>query len=437
MVGNQLFIRLIFPMLLAVSEALVLAGILLFLLIKAPIITVLLTLWLGGTMYVFRLRSVRFSLAAGKGRDRSSERMLRLTHESLSDAKSIKLWACEVFFVDLYRKNAKDLARYLADDRFMMQLPRFVFEPTLIGGLVVLYVVLIGTHAPHWKVLANLTLYAAAAVRILPAAQRLISQMHLLAFDYSNISTIVADLEQETEKLQERPRHVSTPPFECFMVFDNVSLGYSSGKTVLHNVNLTIKRGDKIAIVGKTGAGKTSFINTLLGFCPPIEGRILFDDVEAAPLPRFRQSSMAYVQQDVFLLDGSIIENVAFATVTDDVDETRIWDSLRRAQLEDKMRGLPDGLNARFGENGISLSGGERQRLALARAFYQRSAFLVLDEATSQLDVATETAILTDLFEHHPEITLLVVTHRASTAKRFDRCLRVENGLVYEYDRQS
>ena len=431
-VSSQLFLRLVFPTLQTFSECLVLAGIFLFLMIKAPTITVLLAVWLGGAMVAFRMRAVRASRAAGKGRDRSVERMLRLSREFMGDFKSIKLWAREDYFAGLYRNEASTLARHLADDRFMTQLPRFVFEPVLIGGLLVLYLILIGSHASQARTLGDLTLYAAAAVRILPAAQRVIGQMHLLAFDHANLAAIIADFEQPAENLPERPEHDDAAPFEQSITFDHVSFRHPGAAPVLQDVSVTINRGEKVAIVGKTGAGKTSFLNILLGFTQPTSGRVLLDGGEVAPLTRFRQTRVAYVQQDVFLLDASVAENIAFASTIEDIDAARLWDALCLAHLDLTVRSFPDGLDTKIGENGIALSGGERQRLALARAFYQNPALLVLDEATSQIDVTTEMNILTDLLERQPGITLVMVTHRPTVAERFASYLRIENGAVRE-----
>lgn len=431
-ISTQIFNRLVFPSLLTLSELFVLAGIMTFLMIKAPVITILLVIWLGGTMLIFRGKVMENSRSAGKKRNASAERVLRLTHESLGNFKSIKLWARENFFVGLFRRNSLDLAHDIAEDRFMVQLPRFVFEPVLIGGLVALYLILIYRHASAARTFGDLTLYAAAAVRLLPAAQRVIGQIHLLAYDHGTLDEIASDFEAPMESLPERSQTAPFPPFEHALSLEDVSVTYPQGQAVLRGVSLEIERGEKIAITGKTGAGKTTVLNVILGLVRPTAGRILLDGKETAPLVRMRQSSMAYVQQDAFLLDASIADNVAFAVATRDVDYPRVWEALRCAHLADTVRKFPTGLESRIGENGIGLSGGERQRLALARAFYQNPSFLVLDEATSQLDVATEDAILTDLIERHPEITLIMVTHRTSTAARFSRCLRIKDGVVLE-----
>ncbi|MEI9991484.1 MAG: ABC transporter ATP-binding protein [Rhizomicrobium sp.] len=432
LIGNQIFGRLVFPSLLALSEIFVLTGILIFLLIKAPTVTVLLALWLAGTMVIFRIKSARTSRLAGKNRDTDSQRILRLTHDSFGSFKSIKLSASEDFFVELFRRNVFALARYLADDRLMVQLPRFVFEPVLIGGLLVLYLILIGSHATQARTLADLTLYAAAAVRLLPAAQRIIGQLHVLAFDYPGLAAIAADFEQQVEVLPDRAHAPAGPPFEHTLVFDRVGVDYSRGAPILHDVSLRIGRGEKIAIIGKTGAGKTTFLNVMLGVIRPTSGRILFDGVEVEPLVLLRQSSVAYVQQDTFLLDGSVAENVAFAIAATEIDYPRVWEALRCAHLDKTVRKFPNGLDTSIGQNGIALSGGERQRLALARAFYQNPAMLVLDEATSQLDAPTEDAILADLMERNPDLTLVMVTHRMSATRHLERRFAVEHGSVIE-----
>ncbi|MDR3525668.1 MAG: ABC transporter ATP-binding protein, partial [Rhizomicrobium sp.] len=225
----------------------------------------------------------------------------------------------------------------------------------------------------------------------------------------------------------------SHAPFEDCLQLDAVGLVYPGGARVLCAVDLTIEAGAKIAIVGKTGAGKTSLVNLILGFVEPSEGRILYDGKAGRPLARLRCSATAYVQQEPFLLDTTVLENIAFAAKAESIDEAKVWEALRRARIDDMVRSLPEGLGTRLGENGIRFSGGERQRIALARAFYRQPLFLVLDEATSQLDTATEHDIIDDLLHHRPDMTVLMVTHRPAVARQFHRVLCVESRAVAEW----
>ncbi len=431
-VTSQIFGRLIMPSLQAITEGFVLASIMIYLLVKAPLTTLLLGVWLGAIAYVFRRRVSRISHGIGRARDASSVQMFRMAHEVLSDFKSIKVRGTEDHFAAAFHARALTHATTTADDRYMMLLPRFLFEPVLIGGIGVLYLALNAVHASQQQIFANLTLYAAASLRILPAAQRLISQLHVMAFERTMVTEVVGLLENDFAPLPERPRVPRAVAFETAIAFENVSLSYPGKQAVLENIELEIRRGDKIAVIGKTGTGKTSFVNLLLGLVPPSSGRVLLDGAEINLLARYRESNIAYVQQDLFLFDSTIAENIAFAMAAENIDQARIWEALRRAGLEKTVRDMPKGLATKVGENGITLSGGERQRLALARAFYLSPSFLVLDEATSQLDVATETAILKGIFDTCPDMTLVVVTHRGASAERFPRQFIVAGRQVTE-----
>jgi len=435
-VTNQMFVQLTIPLLQTYSEALVLCALVFFMLVQSPIETMLLGLWLLIILGLFRAAVAQASYSAGRERRDNSDQMLRLVHESLIDFKSIKVWARESFFIRLFREAATSHERVLARDRFLQFLPRFILEPALIGGLVVLYVVLTTVqHADHARIIAELSLFSAASLRILPAAHRISSQVQTIAFNRADIDAVFADLNERSEIYPERPDGILSPPFEHSIALRHVTLKYGTSElSALNDISMEIFRGDKIALIGATGSGKTSFLNLLLGLLQPEQGEILIDDQAEPPLARFRSTSTALVPQDAFLLNNSVAANVAFGVPANRGDIDRIWVALRTAKLEDRVHAMPKGLNTNIGENGTALSGGERQRLAIARALYARPKFLVLDEATSQLDTETEKEILDNILDSSSDLTIVMATHRPSSATRFSRCLRIEKGQLSEVE---
>jgi ATP-binding cassette subfamily B protein len=207
-----------------------------------------------------------------------------------------------------------------------------------------------------------------------------------------------------------------------------------SEEWVLKGISLTIPVGSRVALVGTTGSGKTTTANLLLGLLNASRGSLELDGipVEGLDVPAW-QANCAHVPQTITLLNGNVIENVAFGLPPEQADEHRVWDALEAAQLQDFVVDLPYGLHTPVGENGLRLSGGQRQRLALARAFYRHAQFLVLDEATSALDNRTESEVIEALEVVGRRCTTVVIAHRLSTVQRCDRIYEFDRGEVKAY----
>ena len=430
--STQILMQVVFPLLLAASEACVILAIFAFLVVLAPLVTALLAAALCSALWLLRNRFKHYSRAASSGRRRTAKQLLQLTHDSLADIKSIKILAREGFFANLFRGTAQTHANFISADRLMQQIPRLVLEPIVIASLLVFYLALTAQQADQQIVLADLTLYAAASVRLLPAAQRMASQIQILMSSHADIDALVKDLSGACENLPAKTSFFCATPFRTSIEFGKVTFQYNNGGVVLADVTLTIRRGDKIAIFGATGSGKTTFLNLFLGLLQPTSGQVLIDGIPASPLAIFRQAAVAYVAQDTLLFDGTVLENIAFGAPTEDADQAGIWSALERVHLDKKVRALSDGLRSFVGSNGVALSGGERQRIALARALYQQPSLIVLDEATSQLDAETEAKILDDLISDSPDLTVIAVTHRLSTLGRFCRWLEFADGKLSE-----
>ncbi|WP_068504560.1 ABC transporter ATP-binding protein [Paenibacillus kribbensis] len=216
--------------------------------------------------------------------------------------------------------------------------------------------------------------------------------------------------------------------------FEGVTFGYENKDKVLRKVDLSIHAGETVALVGPSGAGKTTLCSLLPRFYDVEEGSITIDgmDIREMKLDSLR-SMIGIVQQDVFLFDGTIRENIAYGKL--DASEDEIWDAARRAQIEDLVRSYPEGLDTMIGERGVKLSGGQKQRLSIARMFLKNPPILILDEATSALDTETEAAIQQALTELSQGRTTLVIAHRLATIKNADRIIVVADQGIAEQGR--
>ena len=199
-------------------------------------------------------------------------------------------------------------------------------------------------------------------------------------------------------------------------------------KLIFDKADLTIPVGASVGIVGTSGAGKSTVVDILLGLLEVRSGQILADGQDVKESYRAWLKNIGYIPQMIFMLDDTIRKNVAFGVPEDKIDEDRLWEVLKEAQLDEFIKTLPEGLDTGIGERGIRLSGGQRQRIGIARALYNNPEVLILDEATSALDNDTEAAIMESINRLHGKKTLIIIAHRLQTIEKCDMVYRVENG---------
>ena len=252
----------------------------------------------------------------------------------------------------------------------------------------------------------------------------------------------IAGFKRFTEMLDTEPDVADAPDamdvghLEGNIKFEDVSFGYEGKDNVLEHINLTIRAGETVALVGPSGAGKTTICSLLPRFYDIKEGSLLIDGIETRKMTLASlRAQIGIVQQDVFLFDGSIRENIAYGDL--DASEEEIWEAAKRAQLEDIILSQSEGMDTMIGERGVKLSGGQKQRLSIARMFLKNPSILILDEATSALDTETEVAIQQALTELSKGRTTLVIAHRLATIKNADRIIVVtEEGITEQGSHQ-
>jgi ATP-binding cassette, subfamily B, bacterial PglK len=222
--------------------------------------------------------------------------------------------------------------------------------------------------------------------------------------------------------------------FRHSILFESIGFRYAGDEPlVIDGLDLDIGRGERVALVGTSGSGKSTIMDLTMGLLAPTVGVIRIDGVTLTPdnIAAW-QANIAHVPQAIYLSDASISENIAFAVAPREIDMERVRKSAEQAQIADFIDGLPQGYDTRIGERGARLSGGQRQRIGLARALYRRAQVLVLDEATSALDNETEAAVMTAIRDLDRDLTILVVAHRLSTIVMCDRVFEVAKGAVQE-----
>jgi ATP-binding cassette subfamily C protein len=312
-------------------------------------------------------------------------------------------------------------------------MPRLLVESTFVCGALLVVILLTLQGYRGADVLPLLGLYAYAGFRIIPSANRILwkineigygaTAVHQLYDDYMVIVRNAADADDASAG--------ESMPFTDRIVVAGVAYTYPGSHTpALHDVHLTIRRGESIGIVGPTGAGKSTLVDLLIGLLQPSCGRIMIDGVALPERRRSWQRQIGYVPQTIFLADDSLRRNITLGIPDDDIDDDKVQAAVRMAQLEAFVASLADGLNTFVGERGMRLSGGERQRVGIARALYHEPEALVFDEATSALDSCTEGEVVRAIEALHGVKTLVIIAHRLSTVRHCDQLVLLQRGRV-------
>jgi ABC-type multidrug transport system fused ATPase/permease subunit len=280
------------------------------------------------------------------------------------------------------------------------------------------------------EIVPVLSLFGVAAFRLLPSANQLLLSIQTIRFAQPRLlslyedSKLVHQIDSSTD---------SSLKFVEEIRIRDLSFTYDAViEPALSSVNLVVRRGEAVGIIGSSGSGKSTLVDVLLGLLQPSGGQMLVDKQDIQTNLRSWQNQIGYVPQTIFLTDDSLRRNIALGLPDNLVDEEAVVDALRAAQLQDFVAGLPDGLDTVVGERGVRLSGGQRQRIGIARALYNKPEVLVLDEATSSLDTETEHEVMKAVQALQGTKTVVIVAHRLSTVEYCDRLYRLENARVVD-----
>ncbi|HVM38981.1 MAG TPA: ABC transporter ATP-binding protein [Sphingomicrobium sp.] len=368
---------------------------------------------------------------------RAYDERLKLLQESLGGIRDVIIDHSQRVHIEAFRAVDRRFTEARTSTTFIAAAPRFIVEAAgmvVIAALALALTARAGALAPAVPILGAMAL---GAMRLLPFLQQLYLSWSGLAGHRDVVAHVLALLRLPVPDAPDGDEAAPPLPFTDSIRFEAVTFFYPNARApALRDVNLTIPRGSRIALMGRSGSGKSTFGDLLMGLLEPTEGRIMVDDaVLTGDTRRAWRRSIAHVPQSIFLADASVARNIAFGIAPDQINHERMAEAVRIAQFEEVVEALPEGLETLIGEGGVRLSGGQRQRLGLARAIYKDAPVLVLDEATNALDAATESAVLAALDEFAARgRTVLIITHRPSTVAGCDRIIRLEAGRMVAGD---
>lgn len=361
----------------------------------------------------------------------------KITLESVNGYKEISVLQKRKYFINKFMGVSQKASKLNTQYLFIMKIPSRVIETVFIMSLLGIACLKIGLGGDNGEFVSLIGVMAVAAMRLLPSISSLSGYMNTLIYNrvgldatYKNINETGNVDDDYLPLLENGDEYEQSPDFNK-IVIDNVSFAYEgTTNKILDEVNLEIPRNISIAFVGESGAGKSTLLDVVLGLLIPNSGHIRLDETNISDIPYAWANIVGYVPQNVFLTDDSIRRNIAFGIEDDKIDDRKIWEVLRKAQLEDFVRELPEGLDTECGERGIRFSGGQRQRVAIARALYHNPEILVLDEATSALDNETEKDIMSAIDGLHGKMTIIIVAHRLTTIENCDSVYEVREGKL-------
>lgn len=392
----------------------------------------------GGVFALSRRALDRF----GRERVAANSVRFRIANEVLGGIKDIKLLGREGSYLSRYAESSQRMARLQVAVSIISQVPQFMLQAVAVGGIILLCLLMVdadglASGVALGGIMPTLGSFAFAGQRLMPELSKLYRSLATLQAGAGAVDIIHEDLLQRASGGAQEQSIPARMGMRAKLVLDNVTYHYpEAAHAGVREISLEVRAGEKIGIVGGTGAGKTTLADLILGLLSPTAGRLLVDD-EAVNDRNVRawQQSVGYVPQDIFLTDASVAQNIALGVANTEIDHMRVEEAAQIAQLERFIRTeLPSGYETTVGERGVRLSGGQRQRIGIARALYHDADLIVFDEATSALDNVTEREVMAAIDALPSEKTVVIIAHRLSTVRRCDRIVVMERGRVVACD---
>ncbi|EGP2595370.1 ABC transporter ATP-binding protein [Campylobacter coli] len=367
---------------------------------------------------------------AGLKREEAMKNFFEILNTNLNNFKLIKLKTKEDGVLNLFKTQSEIFARANITNESVSAMPRIYLEGVGFCVLVFIVVFLVFKNQSDISgILATISIFVLALYRLMPSANRIITSYHDLLYYRSSLDIIYQILKQKEESLGEEKID-----FDKELRLENLTFGYKDKKNLFTCLNLSIKKGEKIAFIGESGCGKSTLVDIIIGLLSPREGRVLVDknELNMKNVKNYRQK-IGYIPQNIYLFNDSIAKNISFG---DEVDEEKLQRVIKQANLEHFVKNLPQGVQTKVGDGGSNLSGGQKQRIAIARALYLDPEILVLDEATSALDMESEARIMDEIYKISKDKTMIIIAHRLSTITRCDSIYRLENGKLFKEDKK-
>lgn len=365
----------------------------------------------------------------GNQRDLYEEEINLDVIEGLRAFKEISIYSASAYFINKFKSHKSKVSLLNSRVQTLNILPRYFLEFMSIFGVIVFLFFMVSLNQSLSELISFLGLLIAALLKSLPSANKIMASLQNIKYYSSSVNSINKSLKEKTNNIEKSNSNIEFD-FNNDLILKKISFRYqSSDLYVIKDLNLKIKQGSSIGIIGPSGSGKSTLVDLLVGLLKPSEGVIKIGDKNINDNIALWKKSLGYVSQEIFLTDRTIIENIAFGLEKNQVNSIKLNDAINNSELNEFINNLPNKDKTKTGEAGAKMSGGQRQRIGLARAMYKDSKILILDEATSALDSKTEEMILNSIFKNK-EKTIIIISHKLSSLRFCDQVYEFKNGSL-------
>lgn len=431
----QQFMLLLNNLLQTLAELTMVAAIVAYLFHTSHAITLMVAVLLLVFIGAFTYASKHISGRVGKQNEQYNIRLNQWVNQALGGIKEVKVLHREEYFVGAYRNYYGKLIRGAKLNEMLATIPKYLLETVCIVGMLLAVIIKLefGQDVAMTTFIPQLTAFAVASFRILPSVGKLNSYISNINYCAPSLDFIYQDLKgieefKESLRTEDEKENLS---FQNAVHVKDICFHYSDADTnVIDHVSFEIPKGKTVALVGSSGAGKTTLADIILGLHTPQSGDILVDDWSIQKNPNAWHRLLGYIPQTIYLTDDTIRRNIAFGVKEEEIDDKAVQQAIHQAQLDEFIEELPKGLETFVGDRGVRISGGQRQRIGIARALYQNPEILVMDEATSALDNETETAVMESIHRLQGEKTMIIIAHRLTTIRNADLIYEVGDGGI-------
>jgi ATP-binding cassette subfamily B protein len=436
---NSVVYSVLVPLLVIQSALLLLICIIFAIVMVEPVVAFSVCLSAGSVYLLIGIFSKRVLQINSAIHSRELANVMKLLQEGLGGIREILLDGTQETYCHIYKKSDEELRNAQANLTVLGAYPRLFIE-TLSMVAISLAAYFLVTRGHGADVIATLAIFVLAAQRLLPVMQQVYSSWLNIKSSVPILTDVVRLLKQPLPQfLPLESGHSEVLYFQEKIEIRNLDFRHASDLPWLfQNLNLIIPKGSRIGIIGSTGSGKSTLLDILMGLISPVNGKLLVDNREIIEDNcRAWQKNIGHVPQSIFLADATIKENIAFGLPSHQINLERVKSSAIKAQIASTIEGWDLGYDTIVGERGVRLSGGQRQRIGIARALYRSATIIILDEATSALDSETENSVINSIETLGEDITILMVSHRVSTFKKFEKIYSLNSGVlqIVEFDK--
>ncbi len=364
--------------------------------------------------------------------------ILKAVNQGLGSIKETKILNKENYLINIFNYNIKILEKFNLQQSFMVSLPKIFLEMIAVLTIVIITILFFYFERDQNEFIPLITLITVSSLRLMPSFNTISSSLNRIRFlfpAYDLISSEILSTKEENDKINIFSEQKLQKSFEFKNSIEVKNLSYSyprTKKSVIENISLEIPFEKSIGIIGESGAGKSTFIDLLTGLLDPTDGKIIIDGLDLKEIKKNWQRQIGYIPQESYLIDDTIKANIAFGVNTNELNNERLKNSIKLAELDEFIDSLPEKENTLVGDRGTRLSGGQKQRIGIARSLYFNPKILIFDEPTSSLDTGNEDKIMRHIYSLGKKMTIIIISHRENILKECDYIYEFRKGKVFK-----